>query len=241
MAMISDRLRVRVARDAASPLLTYYDLRSGERTELSAVTLANWVAKTANLLDELGVAAGDTVRLDLAGHHPGHWVTFVWAAACWEVGAAVAAPPFAGEADLLVVGPDWAGYETSIASEIVACALRPLGQPFTGPLPTGVLDYSVEVRRQPDRHFAAPGLPSAPAWIENERQLTASELAEIGAADPPARRLVRPTLPWPTLAEGLLAALNSGGSTVVVVGDADDRIARIAASERVDEIDPDRS
>jgi uncharacterized protein (TIGR03089 family) len=234
-AAINDRLRLRVSHDGASPLITYYDLRSGERTELSAVTFANWVAKTANLLDELGVAPRDAVRLDIAAHAPGHWITYVWAAACWQVGAVVAAPPFAGGAALIVVGPDWAGYETSIASDIVACALRPLGQPFWEPLPAGVLDYAVEVRRQADRYAGSSPSPPALAWLDDDRQLSATELAEIGATDPPARRLVRPTQPWPAVAEGLLTPLNSGGSTVVVVGDDEDEIARIAASERVDQ------
>jgi uncharacterized protein (TIGR03089 family) len=230
--MISDRLRLRVGRDGGSPLITYYDLHSGERTELSAVTFANWVAKTANLLDELGVEARDVVRLDLALDAPGHWVTYVWAVACWEVGAVVAAPPFAGKAALVVAGPDWTGYETSIASDIVACALRPLGQPFWEPLPTGVLDYAVEVRRQADRYAGASTSPSALAWLDDDRQFSAAELAEIAAADPPERRLVRPEQPWPAVAEGLLCPLNSGGSTVVVVGEDEDKIARIAASER---------
>jgi uncharacterized protein (TIGR03089 family) len=233
MALISDRLRLRVGRDGSSPLITYYDLGSGERTELSAGTFANWLAKTANLLDELGVAPRDAVRLDLARDAPGHWVTYVWAAACWEVGAVVALRPFARGAALVVVGPEWAGYETSIATDIVACALRPLGQPFWEPLPAGVLDYAVEVRRQADRYSGGSTSPSALAWLDDDRQLNASELAEIGAADPPERRLVRPTEPWAAVAEGLLTPLNSGGSTVVVVGDDEDAVSRIAASERV--------
>ena len=233
MALVSDRLRLRVGRDGSSPLITYYDLRSGERTELSAATFTNWVAKTANLLDELGVAPRDAVRLDLARDAPGHWITYVWAAACWEVGAVVALRPFARGAALVVVGPDWSGYETSIATDIVACALRPLGQPFWEPLPAGVLDYAVEVRRQADHYSGASSSPSALAWLDDDRQLTASELAEIGAADPPERRLVRPSETWPAIAEGLLTPLNSGGSTVVVVGDDEDAISRIAASERV--------
>jgi uncharacterized protein (TIGR03089 family) len=232
-SVITDRLLHRVSRDGSSPLITYYDLRSGERTELSAVTFANWVAKTANLLDELGVAPRDVVRLDLARDAPGHWITYVWEAACWEVGAVVALRPFARGAALLVAGPDWSGYETSIATDIVACALRPLGQPFWEPLPVGVLDYAVEVRRQADRHSGGSTSPSALAWLDDDRQLTASELAEIGASDPAQRWLVRPTEPWPAVAEGLLTPLNSGGSTVVVVGDDKDAISRITTSERV--------
>ena len=40
------------------PRITYYDDASGERIEVSTVTLANWAAKTANLLrDEMGAGA----------------------------------------------------------------------------------------------------------------------------------------------------------------------------------------
>ena len=56
----------------AGPRITYYDDATGERVELSTATLANWAAKTANLLrDELvrragqpggGVAARSTGR-----------------------------------------------------------------------------------------------------------------------------------------------------------------------------------
>ncbi len=50
-----------VATDPNRPLLTWYDDATGERTELSGATLANWVAKTANLLvDELALGPGGT-------------------------------------------------------------------------------------------------------------------------------------------------------------------------------------
>ena len=39
-------------RDPARPLVTHYDDSTGERVELSATTLDNWVAKTANLLQD---------------------------------------------------------------------------------------------------------------------------------------------------------------------------------------------
>ena len=40
--------------DPARPLVTFYDDATGERIELSVTTYANWVAKTASLLqDEL--------------------------------------------------------------------------------------------------------------------------------------------------------------------------------------------
>ncbi|BEL40302.1 hypothetical protein Isolate57625_36570 [Mycobacteroides abscessus subsp. abscessus] len=46
-----------------SPRITYYDDATGERIELSTVTLANWAAKTANMLrDEFGAAPGPRWR-----------------------------------------------------------------------------------------------------------------------------------------------------------------------------------
>ncbi|MFZ4373965.1 MAG: TIGR03089 family protein, partial [Mycobacterium sp.] len=46
------------------PRITFYDDSSGERIELSTVTLANWAAKTANLLrDELGAGPGSRVAV----------------------------------------------------------------------------------------------------------------------------------------------------------------------------------
>ncbi len=59
-------------RDPVGPRITYYDDATGERIELSTVTLANWAAKTANLLrDELGAGPGSRVAVLL----PAHWQT----------------------------------------------------------------------------------------------------------------------------------------------------------------------
>ena len=64
----------RSRRDPTRPLLTWYDDATGERTELSGATLANWVAKTANLLvDGLGLGPGDRaarVRCRRTGRPP---------------------------------------------------------------------------------------------------------------------------------------------------------------------------
>jgi uncharacterized protein (TIGR03089 family) len=57
-ALLDDRLR----NSPTAPAITYYDDATGERIELSAVTLANWAAKTGNLLrDELGMGPGSRV------------------------------------------------------------------------------------------------------------------------------------------------------------------------------------
>src|SRR5215207_7184877 len=88
-----------VRRDGGAPFLTYYDDASGERIELSAVTTANWVAKTANLLvDEYDLEPGETVAIGL----PPHWLGVVWALAAWSAGASVTT----GQGDLAVTGPD---------------------------------------------------------------------------------------------------------------------------------------
>ena len=64
-----DRL---LADDPGRPFVTYYDEASGERSELSRKSLANWVAKTHFLLqDELGLGVGDTALIAL----PPHWIS----------------------------------------------------------------------------------------------------------------------------------------------------------------------
>jgi DNA repair protein RecN (Recombination protein N) len=79
-----DLLRRRLAADAATPLLTFYDTPTGERVELSAATFATWVAKVSHLLrDDVGLVPGDRVGL-LARPH---WLPLgvcagVWAAGC---------------------------------------------------------------------------------------------------------------------------------------------------------------
>ncbi|MBK3590271.1 TIGR03089 family protein, partial [Streptomyces sp. MBT57] len=66
----ADLLRSALAADPARPLVTFYDDATGERVELSVATFANWVAKTANLLQsDLAAEPGDRLALLL----PAHW------------------------------------------------------------------------------------------------------------------------------------------------------------------------
>ena len=79
-------------RDPVGPRITFYDDATGERIELSTVTLANWAAKTANLLrDELGAGPGSRVAVLL----PAHWQTAAVLFGIWYIGAEV------------VFGPGW--------------------------------------------------------------------------------------------------------------------------------------
>ena len=93
-------LRRLVSADPGRPRITVYDDTDsptrGERIELSARVLANWVAKAANLLrDDLDVGPGSVVLLDL----PPHWRTLYWAFAAWSVGACVEVPAHRTSAD----------------------------------------------------------------------------------------------------------------------------------------------
>ena len=149
----------------ARPLVTSYDDATGERIELSVATYANWVAKTAGLLqDELGLERGAVVLVDL----PTHWLGAVWLGAAWSLGVAVTEDPvLAPEAELVVCGPD--GVPTYGASAdrlpVMALSLRPLGGAFTEPLPDGVTDYGSVVLAQPDGFapYDPPG-PDDAAW-----------------------------------------------------------------------------
>ncbi len=230
-ALIAERLRQRVRAAGAEPLITYYDLASGVRTELSAVTFANWVDKTCNLIaDEHLLDPGEVVELAVAAESPGHWVTACWEIACWQLGLTVSVdsgiPP-----SLVVTGPDWSGYVGG-GVDIVACSLHPLGLGFASPPPSGVADYALEVRGQPDSFAPTPQSGLALAWADPHRQLTLADLIDLPG--PAARRLVRPGEPWATCRDGLLTALVSEGSVVVVVGDDPARLARVISDERID-------
>lgn len=76
-----------VASQGAAPLVTWYDGPS--RIELSARTLANGIAKAANLLDdEMGVGVGTPVAIRLGAH----WQSVVWQSAALVCGATLADP-----------------------------------------------------------------------------------------------------------------------------------------------------
>src|SRR3954447_24204783 len=109
-----------VAADPARPLLTWYDDTTGERTELSGATLANWVAKTANLLvDGAGLAVGDTATVRL----PPHWQTAAILLGCWASGVSITA----GSSADIAFGT---GTQDADAPERYATALHPLALPM---------------------------------------------------------------------------------------------------------------
>ncbi len=230
-------LDARLAADAASPLITYYDDETGERTELSATTLANWAVKSANLLqDGLDVEAGQEVAVLLDPH----WQSAAILLATWAVGAIVTETT---PADVVVTSEArFVEFQEADAGvrEIVALSLHPMGRPLATKR-AGVTDYA-DVLLYGD-HFApyTPVEPDAIALRAGRLELTgrsvanaAAELAgRLGLAigdrllvDVEAVRGGGP-LPW------LLAPLAAGASIVLCRRAEPGKLAHRAETERV--------
>ncbi|MGW4240629.1 TIGR03089 family protein [Streptomyces sp. NPDC004749] len=216
----ADLLRSALTADPARPLITFYDDATGERVELSVATFANWVAKTANLLQgDLSAEPGDRLALLL----PAHWQSAVWLLACSSVGVAVDIGGDPAAADLVVSGPDTLEAARACRGERVALALRPLGGRFPE-APVGFADYAVEVPGQGDR-FApyAPVDPDEPALSVGGTELTAAQLVDRARGDAvergltPGSRLLSGLSyrSWEGLSAGLFAPLAAGGSVVL--------------------------
>ena len=217
-------LQRRARTSGGEPLLTHYDLDAGGRTELSVATFANWVAKTANLIEDLGADSG-LVALPLALSRPGHWMTLLWPLAAWQRECAITLD--AAGADLAVIGPD--DPRPVLPGATLACSLHPLGLGLRD-LPDGVLDFTGEALTQPDQAGTLPSAANAPAWIDGSVVLSHADLA--ATAPIAGRALVRPLGALETLRAAILGPLLGGGSSVVVEGTPDDALlAKIRASE----------
>ncbi|MFI5427578.1 TIGR03089 family protein [Aeromicrobium sp. UC242_57] len=209
---------LRVSNDPSQPLLTYYDMSSGERVELSTTTTANWVAKTSNfLVDDLDAEPGTRIRIGL----PSHWLTIVWILSAWNVGACLVD----SAADIGLSGPDLAADEP----HRVAASLRPFGGRFVDP-PQGFLDLGVEVPGHGD-HFESFD-PPEPTTAALDLDGTHSSHADVlQAATPDDRRLVATAGTVPRDAMLLVNACLGGGSLVIVTSATPEEIARVAAQE----------
>lgn len=200
--------------DAAAPRVTYYDDATGERVELSGATLANWAAKSANLLRaELDVGPGGRVAVLL----PAHWQTAAVLLGVWWCGAEVVAEP--GTAEMVLADAEHLDSAVGAGGATVAgLSLDPFGRGLDG-LPAGVLDFAVEVRLQPDDFVAdgsVPGSAAALAGASVDGVLAAARTraAALGLVDGDR---VLSTLDWPVpdgVLDGLLTVLAVGGSLV---------------------------
>lgn len=219
------------------PLLTYYDSGTGERIELSAVTVDNWVTKIANLLaDDLMLDPNERIAVEL----PTHWQTAVVMLGAWAAGLTVVAPT-APVVALRVVGPDAvaaAGRQPS-TDLVLACSLRPLAGRFTTPLPAGWLDFAAEVPPQPDlllepRPMADPTIvlrePLSPAAVLARGREAAASMGLVAGG-----RLLTDLNPGhhDGLTGGLAACLAVGASLVLMTGTAGEARAAVARQEQV--------
>jgi uncharacterized protein (TIGR03089 family) len=227
-----------LATDPGRPLVTFYDDATGERTELSVTTWANWVAKVSSLLaDELDVEHGSRLLVDL----PSHWLGTVVLGAAWGCGIEVV---WDGYADAVVTGPEglvrWASDADRIP--VVASALRPLAGRFPDGVPPGVHDLGVEVWSQPDAYAAWPGpAPEDPA-VAGITQAELWRSAAAGDRVAAGGRLVSEANPAsPSGLSSLTEPLVSHGSLVLVANVSAERLERIATDERTTARYPARS
>ncbi|MDG4759961.1 TIGR03089 family protein [Micromonospora sp. WMMD710] len=212
-----------IASDPTRPLLTWYDDASGDRTELSGATLANWVAKTANLLvDEVGLAPGTPAGVLL----PPHWQTAAVLLGCWSATLSVTDTP--GEVEVLFAAVDrFDEAQSWSADERYALGLAPLAAPLRQ-VPPGFADYVVEVRRHGD-HFT----PQAGPGPADARLLARAEAraAELGI-EPGARVLVDADR-YPDPVDWLLAPLTRAATVVLCANLDQNRLASRQATEKV--------
>jgi uncharacterized protein (TIGR03089 family) len=222
-----------LAAAPAAPFVTYYDEATGERSELSARSLANWVAKTHFLLtDELGLGVGDAALAAL----PAHWISVPAILGCLTAGLELVADP--GRAQAAFVTPDTAARAEGIP-DVFAVAPASAAVGFRGEAPGGVTDYVLAVRPQPDKwptvHLAAGAEdPCLGGWSRAETVARAfARAAELGIGRGARVLTVRDWTGPDDLIDALLAPLVVGGSLVIVRNMAGDVLARRVEQERV--------
>lgn len=199
--------------DPVGPRITYYDDATGERIELSAVTLANWAAKTANLMrDELGAGPGSRVAVLL----PAHWQTAAVYFGLWWIGAEAV---LGGDADVALCTPErLAEADAAVGmGEIAVLSLDPFGKPVPD-LAVGLTDYATAVRVHGDQIVpeSAPGPALEGRSVED---VLAAARAGAVAAGLTAGDRVWSAGTWDTpdlLIHNLLAIFSVGGSLVQV-------------------------
>lgn len=233
MTTLEQRFADLLAAEPGRPFITFYDEATGERSELSTKSLANWVAKTHHLLgDELGLGAGDAALVAL----PAHWISIPAVLGCLTAGLALTATD--SRADVAFIGP--AGLaEAEGIPDVYAVAPESAAVGFRGAPPAGAEDYVAAVRPQEDKwpgvRFGAgaddPGLGDLSRAGLAARAL--DRAAELGLSSG-ARVLT--TRDWDGPAawlDTLFAPLAVGGSLVYVRNCADPAVLdRRAAQER---------
>ena len=246
-----DRL---LAERPAQPFVTYYDEATGERSELSAKSLANWVAKTHHLLgDELGLDVGDHAYLDL----PAHWISVPILLGCLTaglalIGAADGAASDAGndaatanaQADVAFVAPDRAAAALSARiPDIYAINPDAAAVGFGDAPPDGLADYVTAVRPQADKWPSVQlrGQAADLCLLRTAGNLTRGDVTalaqqratELGLAIGARALTTRDWTGPDDWIDSVLAVLSVGGSLVIVRNTTDeDVITRRMSQER---------
>ncbi|MBO0677693.1 TIGR03089 family protein [Mycolicibacterium sp. S2-37] len=221
--------------DPVGPRITYYDDATGERIELSAVTLANWAAKTANLLrDEMGAGAGSRVAVLL----PAHWQTAAVLFGIWWIGAEalIGAETAGGGADVALCTADALDAADAAADggEIAVLSLDPFGKPAPD-VPFGVTDYATSIRVHGDQ--IVPERTPGPALSGRsvDEVLDAARQAAATAGLTPGDRVLS-TAEWTSaddVVDHLLAVFAVGGSLVQVAHPDATALERRRATEKI--------
>ncbi|PTR31621.1 uncharacterized protein (TIGR03089 family) [Rhodococcus sp. OK519] len=218
-----------LAADPAGPRITYYDDASGERIELSAITLANWAAKTANLLcDEFALAPGSRVSVLL----PAHWQTAAVLLGAWWAGLEVTleADP---DVDAALVTVDRLD-DVADAPEVAVLSLDAFGRPVPD-LPVGVTDYATAVRVHGDQFRPTGSGTTALDGRSIDEVLAAARAAAAADAVSGTDRVLS-TRTWTTpdeLIAGLVSVLAVGASLVQVSNPDADAVERRVGTEKI--------
>jgi uncharacterized protein (TIGR03089 family) len=217
--------------DPVGPRFTYYDDAVGERIELSAVTLANWAAKTGNLLrDELGASSASRVAVLL----PAHWQTAAALFGVWWIGAEVVLGA-GSEADIALCTADRLDEaDATGAGEVAVLSLDPFGRPAPD-VPVGVTDYATAVRVHGDQIVAERQPGPALAGRSVDEVLSACQTAAAARGLTAGARVLS-TASWDEpddVIDGLLAVLSVGGSLVQVANPDPAALPRRIESEKV--------
>lgn len=240
-----DALLARVQRsDASRPRITCYDDTDGptrgERIELSARVLSNWVAKAANALQEdYDVEPGSVVLLSL----PPHWRTAYWALAVWSVGGCVALD--VDESADVCVSDDPAVLadfveRSGAGAGAVLVTLAALARRAPEPVGDGVMDEAAQLSTYADQFDAwAEADDDDPALMVAGEPVGFAALSawageqDLGeAADAP--RVHLSTYDTELFLRTLAAAFEADGSVVLSRGEPDaETLAARLASEAV--------
>lgn len=222
-----------LATAPSRPFVTYYDEATGERTELSVKSLANWVAKTHHLLaTELGLGVGDTAVLALSAH----WISVPALLGCLTAGLALS--PADPTADVAFVAPERMSAAAGVADVFALGAAR-AAVGFASEAPDGALDYVTAIRPQADT-WGSVSLPAGgadPCWGDLTREAAVAEARlRAGRFGLAAGARVLTTRDWDGPEDWLdtvLTPLAVGGSVVYVRNCADPAVlARRAEQER---------